>query len=731
MRFLIFKQSHQTYNPMKKRSNRFKLGFDRLLSQGEWKQLGVLFIILVVFFVLSFVLLNQFGGNDWKQYCDEKNISRWLFPLYLLIDGNAFNDLYTNGDIPISKATLIISGLSFMAGILLFTGALISIMTNLISRRVEDYKGGMIHYLKSGHYIIMGFDDMVPSIINEIFKKDPEAYVLMLSAVNAETINEKLCKSFSENELKHIIINYGQRTSEECYGNIHLESASEIYIVGNRSLPAHDAMNVECVNHICDYLKKTKKEKGDILPSRITCIFEDLDTYAAFKTSEIFDEVRALGIDFVPYNFYSGWAKQVFVDQFYREKNNPGAKIAYPSVYGGGIKPDDKKRVHLVFIGTTNFGVAFAMEAAHMLHFPNFDESTKRPKTLITFIEKNAETEMAQFITRNRHFFEVQSYYYHDLTTDAIADSEPRHDLLTQGLSSHDFLDVEFEFIKGDIYSKQVQDKIKGWAADNGQYLSIFLTLTDQRGNFMMGMNMPDEVYSHKIPVFIRQDRADNFVTKLRGADSQDFVYSIAEGDKLKSEQRQGRYANLYPFGMDDTAYCSNDRTYKQAMLINYLYSTADYQQYKFTDLEALDAIGRETIWKEAKEKWQELPVALRWSSLYSAYNFTCKLASLRAIRGLDANDTSHDLDELTQAELDVFGHVEHNRWNVEKLLMGYRKALPEEDKYEHPAFEGAMKKNKKLFIHHDIRPFDELDIVKELDYEIVKYMPWMLKMTE
>ena len=95
------------------------------------------------------------------------------------------------------------------------------------------------------------------------------------------------------------------------------------------------------------------------------------------------------------------------------------------------------------------------------------------------------------------------------------------------------------------------------------------------------------------------------------------------------------------------------------------------------------------------------------------------------------ANDTSHDLDEITPTELDVFGHVEHNRWNVEKLLMGYRKALPEEDKYEHPAFEDTMKKNKNLFIHHDIRPFDELDIVKELDYEIVKYIPWMLKMTE
>lgn len=713
---------------MKKRTRTLRLGFDRALSESIGKQILILFILMIVLFGLSLLFLCFSGNNDWGAYCEKKEISKWVLPLYLLIDGNAFNDLYSFEEYHVGKYMLVVSGITYVMGILVFTGALISVMTNMISQRVEDHKNGLIHYLKSGHYIIMGYDDMVPSVINEILRKDKEAYVLLLTAVNAETIHEKLRKSFSEKELKHIIVNYGHRTSEESYKDICLESAAEIFIVGKRSLPAHDAMNVECVNHICDYLKKVNAKE---LPSCITCVFEDLDTYAAFKTSEIFNEVRDLGIEFVPYNFYSGWAKQVFVNQYYREKNNPDVAIAYPSVYGGGIKPDDKKRVHLVFVGTSNFGVSFAMEAAHMLHFPNFDETTKQPKTLITFIEKNAETEMAQFVTRNRNFFEIQSYYYRDLTQDATANVEPRHDLLIPSLSSHDFLDVEFEFIKGDIYSHQMQEEISRWATDEGQYLSIFLSMTDQRSNFMMGMNMPDEVYSHQVPVFIRQDRADNFVTKLRAADSQDFAYSTIAKGTLNTEQRKGRYANLYPFGMDDTAYCSDNRTFQQAKLINFLYSTADYTHYKFTSLPELSAMDQGKIWEAAEKGWHELPVALKWSNLYSTYNFPCKLASLRAIRGLAANDTSHDLDEITQAELDVLGHVEHNRWNVEKLLMGYRKPLPQEDKYESAEFAKPLSKNKKLFIHHDIRPFEELDIVKELDYEIVKYIPWILKMTK
>lgn len=720
---------------MKKKSKHLLLNFDRALSQSISKQILILVIMMFSMFCLSLLLLG-FSHTDWQTYCEAKGINKWLFPLYLLIDGNAFNDLYSFEEVHVGKYMLIISGITYVFGIILFTGALISVMTNMISQRVEDHRNGLIHYLQSGHYVIMGFDDMVPSIINEVFRRDPEAFVLLLSAVDAETISEKLRKSFTDKELKKIIINYGQRTSEEYYKDIHLESAAEIFVVGRRSLPAHDAMNVECVNHICDYLNKVirKGENSDDaneMPKHITCVFEDLDTYAAFKTSEIFDKVGKLGIDFVPYNFYAGWAKQLFVNQFYREKSNPEVEIPYPSVYGNGIKPDDAKYVHLVFVGTTNFGVTFAMEAAHMLHFPNFNEDTKRPKTLITFIEKNAETELAQFVTRNRHFFQVQSYYYRDLTQGTSTDMEPQHDLLAEGLSSYDFLDVEFEFIKGDIYSHQVQDEIKRWATDEGQYLSIFLSMADQRSNFMLGMNMPDEVYSHQIPVFIRQDRADGFVTQLRAADNQDFPYSTVESGTLTTVQRKGRYANLYPFGMDDMAYCGDDRTFKQAKLINYLYDTADYTLYKFTDLSKLVAMDQNEIWKTANEKWQKLPVALRWSNLYSAYNFPCKLASLRAIRGLDANDTSHDMDEIKQAELDVFGHVEHNRWNVEKLLMGYRKARPEEDKYENDEFAKQLSKNKKLFIHHDIRPFVELDIVRELDYEIVKYIPWMLKMTE
>lgn len=710
-----------------KNHNGFKLWFDRLLSKSLWQQLLILGVVLIVALGLSFLLLSL-SGSEWERFCRDKDLSIWLLPIYLLIDSNALNTLYIGGNV--HGWMLFASSLTFLFGAFIFNGAIIAMITNAIDRRVEDHKEGQIHYLKSGHYIIMGYDEMVPSFISYVFGKDPEAYVLILTAKDTIAIREMLLKSFSEKQMDHVIINYGHRISSEAFKDIRLETAKEVFVVGNHTNAAHDAINVECVDSICRYLKEQKQR-----PARITCVFKDLDTYAAFKTSEIFGEVKDLGVEFVPYNFYSGWAKQVFVKRLYRDFDNPGTEYKYPLVYGKGIKPDDEKYVHLVFVGTTNFAVAFAMEAAHVLHFPNADKA----KTRITFIDVNADKEKDEFITRNRHFFEVQAYKYKDLS------SEPKDvpgyigtECLMFTGDNANFLDVEFEFVKGDVFSKRVQDVISCWAEEHNskQYLSIFLAMTDQRQNFVMGMNMPDEVYANEVPVFIRQNRSDNFVTNLRNADTKKenkkLTYSVVnKNGEVNSKDCDARYAHIYPFGMNETAFSADDHSLKRAKLINYLYETANYETYKFQGILVLDAIPEDKIWEEANTYWRKLSVALKWSNLYNAYTMRTKQRTLRAMRGLDIDDESRDYDTLSDYEVEQLARVEHNRWNVEKLLMGYRKPKKGEDKYENPEFVSKLKKNKDLFIHHDIRPFDQLNSIKELDYEFSRYIPWIMRMTE
>ena len=248
-------------------------------------------------------------------------------------------------------------------------------------------------------------------------------------------------------------------------------------------------------------------------------------------------------------------------------------------------------------------------------------------------------------------------------------------------------------------------------------------------------MNMPDAVYDKEIPLFIRQDRSDNFVTNLRNADKKDdkdkLPYNFVDNGVLTTERRNARYANIYPFGMNETAYSADEHSLNRAKLINYLYETANYETYRFSGLLVLDAIPNEKIWKDAENYWSDLTVALKWSNLYSAYTIRTKLRTLRAMRGLDIEDASSDHQPLSDHEVDVLAEVEHNRWNVEKLLMGFRKAREREDKYAHVEFADKLQMNKKLFIHHEIRPFEELDNISELDREFSRYIPWIMKMTE
>ena len=712
------------------------LRFDRALAHDLLQQGIILFFLLVMMFAMSYIMLS-FSHAEWQEFCAKKDISQWLLPLYLLIDTNALNNLYFSDDgKSIHGWMLFVSSITYVLGVFIFSGMIISVMTNAIEQRIRNHREGRLHYLKSGHYVIVGYDDMVPSFISHIFNKDENAYVLILTAKNTLGIRERLLKSFSEQRMKHIIINYGHRTSTEYYKDIRLESAEEVFVVGNHSNAAHDAINVECVDSISRYLKD-KEQK----PARITCAFKDLDTYAAFKTSEIFKEIKNLKIDFLPYNFYTGWAKQVFVKRFYRDFDNPGQEYRYPLVYGKGIKPDDDKYVHLVFVGTTNFAVAFAMEAANVLHFPNADKR----KTRITFIDVNADKEKDEFITRNRHFFEVQPYWYSDLTVaktdkekDAVTPQTLNEEYVIFSGDDQAFLDVEFEFIKGNVFSKKVQDEISKWASehkDDKQCLSIFLALADQRENFVMGMNMPDEVYDNEVPVFIRQNRSDNFVTNLRNEDTkkegEKLAYSVVKNGELESNERDARYAHIYPFGMNETAFSADNHSLKRAKLINYLYETANYETCKFQSILVLDAIPEAKIWEEANAMWQKLSVALKWSNLYNSYTMRTKQRTLRAMRGLGIDDESRDYDTLSDYEVEQLAIVEHNRWNVEKLLMGYRKPKKDEDKYVYPEFAGKLKKNKDLFVHHDIRPFDQLNTIKELDYEFARYIPWIMKMTE
>jgi hypothetical protein len=708
------------------------LRFDRMLTGSLWKQFTWILCILFLTWLISYVFLNC-SGAAWREFCAAHDVKPWLLPLYLLIDANALNSLYWgdgNGDEAIHGWMLFVSSFTYLVGLFIFNGVIISVLSNWIAQRKEDYTYGVSRYRSSGHYVIMGYDDMVPSVIADIFRRDPQAYILVLSAVPSVKIRERLRKAVKREYFDRIVVYYGHRIAREYYSDIQLEAAKEIYVVGKRSLPNHDAVNVECVESIFNYLSAPDIAS---LPKRIFCVFEDIDTYSAFQCADIFEKAKQLHINFIPYNYYVGWAKQVFVARRYFSSLGD-QRYTYPAVYRNGIGYNDPHYVHLVFVGTSTFAVAFAKEAAHTLHFPN---GTKNIKTRITFIDLNADKEMRLFRTRNRSFFEIQSCTYRDLSS-----NEHTCEVLPPTRFSGekaDFLDIDFEFIKGDVFSADIQNEIDRWANDKQAYLSIFLAMSNQRDNFAIAMNMPEAVYDTDVPVFIRQDSADTFVTELRNAhtvlptedgsiDKREKFHIIADDGTVHEEKRTQKYANLYPFGMYETAFFFSETDTCRAQLYNYLYETAEYPAIRFLDFKVLDETPKEEIRQKANDCWMKLKVSLKWSNLYAIESIPCKMASFEAMKKED-----HPLDEEQQIE--CMAQVEHNRWNVEKLLMGYRKPQDHEDKYALTRQDEEVQKQKELvynnkkyqFVHSDIRPYDQLDDIRRLDKQFTLYIPWIL----
>jgi hypothetical protein len=120
-------------------------------------------------------------------------------------------------------------------------------------------------------------------------------------------------------------------------------------------------------------------------------------------------------------------------------------------------------------------------------------------------------------------------------------------------------------------------------------------------------------------------------------------------------------------------------------------------------------------------------------SNVYAANSVPAKLRSI----GLDSQMSR----PVTQDEIALLAEIEHNRWNVERLLTGYsavtfneRKSLiidqlaPDEN-VSKVAKNRKKELRDKYFMHADIAPYGELlTSSKQYDINIVEHLPDVIK---
>ena len=132
-------------------------------------------------------------------------MSFYEWALYLLIDGNTLNNLYFDDYPNGGRGWVVLFGiLGTLLGVILFGGMLISVLSNMLERRIENYRKGKNLYVIDGHYVILGYDEIVPSIIKEICK-NPNAYVLLQSSLPGEEIAELIHSSIAQDCERRVI----------------------------------------------------------------------------------------------------------------------------------------------------------------------------------------------------------------------------------------------------------------------------------------------------------------------------------------------------------------------------------------------------------------------------------------------------------------------------------------------------------------------------------------------
>lgn len=636
---------------------------DRKLQDGSYWKL-VLYIGLALIFGLSVIVWlhhiikcgvhTDLVKDD--SYSAFQDVSQYFFGVNVAI-----------ADI---KGEYISSMLVGLIKVFLFNGIFIATMVGLFNRRIQSIRNGEVRYSQTSlqnlsYAIVIGANEVASSVIRNLLrgdgKKEKNDYVILHTSTSVKNARKVLSSHLTTSELRRVIFYHGLRDSLDEIQDLHLDYATEIFILGentswDKGETYHDAMNMRCFNLILQVLQE-KYSTTNFHPKKCSVLFEYHTTSSIFQFSDIDENARNL-VEFIPFNRHEEWAKNVFVRlkaQDLIDSNNEESQnsIQYEPLDGGKLTPKTDKHVHLVIVGMSKMGVALGVQALYQAHYPNIQECPNQ-RTRITFIDTNADKEMAFFKGRYSTLFELAINRYIDTTKNESYNKDWHDPLKTneqwQHLTDKDesFLDVEIEFIKGSIESDRVRTILSEISKDDKAILTIAICLTQTHQSIAASLYMPIDVYKSKnlLQILVNQPEASDVVTNLT------------------KNKNHIRYEKLRPFGMLFTEYIASESDSYKSMLVNRAYDVIKFNMEWPTNIHEMP---------EVVEAWKNLKICNKCSNINYVDSINQKLRCILTVSEEIPSDqlqatlgTAIENDELALAI------CEHNRWNLQQLLLGF-----------------------------------------------------------
>lgn len=676
------------------------------------------------------------------------------------------------------------AGLIAILGVFLLNGLLVSSIIGWIDSRKEKWLKGEVRYkwflrLKK-HYVVIGGNDVTVGIVSQILDKIKankvfQPYILIQTSRDVESFRRELFSNLTEEQHKLIIIYYGNRTSKEDIKDLVIENAKEVYIIGEDIRTDdiesyHDTINMKCLKLISENIQNIEKyNKENPLVCRV--MFEYQTSFNILQVTDI----DGKKIDFKPFNYYETWAQNVLICQELDKKEN----CKYLPLEGfDGIQVGQDKFVHFIVVGMSRMGLAMAIEAAHLAHYPNF--CTNKRRTRITLIDASMEQEKHFFMSRFKEMFSLACYrdvtyatedIYDDLETypwvNPVEEISCKSPYYKNDHLGKNFIDIEWEFINGSIENPNIQQYFADAASNTTAKLTIAICLPENSRAIAAATYLPDSVYKSdstlQILVYqrlnsdllfqINQNKRYNDKLKAFGMNSLCYNSGLVEISEF--------IAKKVNYAYDQYAWERIKMRYKGEGLIdddynslsNYLYSdtkiSSSDKEYIRSECEKwMDGNNNEGCYQEICEKLKNFQndlgryiskqndhsegtsgkskSAKMWSNKYNVYSMWTKF------RCFGVNPTKPQDFEDRIVIMSELGKMEHNRWIVEQLLLRFRPLMKDEqDKAQITNLYSSTKQKgiyKKGCAHLDICSNDKLNEIDynmaELDKALVKVLP-------
>ena len=473
--------------------NRFTYRIDRLLSQGQGRQILYMAIVvtgLVAFFwSLSAVLGFSFEIDE-------------ILRLIL-----APGDFLEKDD-----DHLVFQVIVNLVGIVLVSSLLISLLSNIVENRATAFSRGLLRYRFHNHVLFLGANEMLVDTLVGQCDEDNHYPIVVLTEQDAEEVRKRLMAQIESASLRRrLIVLYGHRTQQEQLESVYAQLAQRVFIIGEPDEEDHDSKNILCLSLLKDLIAGGEHT--------IECYFL-CDHLNTLRILQLQTEPLPAQIHLTVMNTAESWAQRVLV-------NREGYPVLNRHEHPSG---EDTDIVHLVLLGASQMAYALAFTVAHVAHYPNY--ITRGLRTRITIVDPLME-EHSQFL---------RSYYsslFHlsrctEISWEPTKDGKRMVKETYIPEPEYDFLDIEWQFITAQPETPEFRQMLNDWSTDEHQMLTIAVCSEAIHTNLSTALYLPDNVMSRQIPVLVYQS-----TNAALAQWTKDFT----------------RFKNIYPFGMREDCY--------------------------------------------------------------------------------------------------------------------------------------------------------------------------------